>query len=285
MFGSLHPGSGETVPEFDAPYTRDGEDCVGNQTLHGIPEGFSETYEQILALDGALHYSSQGITFGYGLLELFLYLRVILRVGRQLRNDSAHLYELGGNAHILQHLLGYIAGCHYGQGDAAGEMPAAAIVLEIEILHCRSQVGVTRTGSGQQLAVVLRTSIVVEEHYGKGSACGHSVQHSAHQAGTVLLHTGRGSQPSRFAAGYFLHHLLFRNLQARKHSVYGASYHRSVGLPEDGDPENPAETVHSCSNIWLNSGNDLETQSSSSMTRGESAASEATFRAISIRWS
>ena len=112
-----------------------------------------------------------------------------------------------------------------------------------------------------------------------------TVQHSAHQAGTVLLHTGRGSQPSRFAAGYFLHHLLFRNLQARKHSVYGASYHRSVGLPEDGDPENPAETVHSCSNIWLNSGNDLETQSSSSMTSGESAASEATFRAISIRWS
>ena len=204
-------------------------------------------------------------------------------------------------------------------------MSASTWILKIVPLQCRCQVRMAWTRHGRELAVVRRLGIHVLEHYGKRSSCGAALIHAAHKHRHILLDTRSRSLRPALATAQVKRKLLSGQLDARRHAVQHHSDKLAMRLTEYRYPEFSSKCVHNylkssdtyvltnqcftectCSlltarsfnnlltysvltarlaNMSLNCGKDFATHVSSSMVIGPSAPREATFRAMTMRWS
>ena len=248
---------------------------MGNHGFHTVPEGFSQADGK--ALHRALHNSTQGITLGLGGLEG---IGPCSGIGQ-----TSHLYELRVELGKVEHLLGDDARCHYAQRDAAAEVTAAAGVVEAAELEVGGEIGMARTGMLTEAFVILTASVLVAEKDGERGAGSVTVVHAGDNLGEVVLHAGSSAQGSGLAAPEVCGEVFFTQGNPGKDTVYSYADTGAVRLTEYADSEFISKRIHSFSNNSLKWGNDLATQVTSSMTTGLSAPREATWRAITMRWS
>ena len=200
-------------------------------------------------------------------------------------------------------------------------MSAAARILIVIPFQCCCQVCMARTRHSCELAVVRRFRIHVPEHNRQRSTSGTSLIHTAHEHRPVLLYTRSRALGSALAAGQILHEVLLGQFDARLHAVQHHTDELAMRLTEYRHSEFSTECIHICfcyliihqrlthspcspltartfrkafnycnlrstaAKMSWNCGKDLATHASSSMVIGLSAPREATFRAMTMRWS
>ena len=164
-------------------------------------------------------------------------------------------------------------------------MATAARILETAVLELRRIVRMARTRDGLQGVIVLAPGVRILENDGERGARGVSFVHAAEDVRLVGLHAGRGTLRAAPAASDVRREIRFRERKARRHAVDDHADLLSVRFAEDAHSENPSKSIHSLSNKSKNPGNDFATQATSSMSTGPSAPREATFRAMTMRWS
>ena len=246
MLGALHPRSRESVAELYAAHPGDGENGVRDATLHRIPEGIPHTDSQ--PGHGAFDYAAQGIPLGGNCLDQGRPFGGILL--------PANLHQLGiycdvqllgsflGAVFGIQHLLRNHARRHYGKGQAAGEMSAAAGVVREIIFDIGHEVRVPRAGDGGELFVILALHVRIPEHNGDGSAGGIAVQHAAEYLGLVGFAAGSSAHRTGRPAGDVRCEILLFQRNVLRHSVQDHAYGRAVGFAENGNFEILSECVH-----------------------------------------
>jgi hypothetical protein len=275
VLAALHAGSGKTVPELNAADAGDGEYGMGNQGFHTVPEGFTQADGK--ALHRAFHNSTQGITLSLGGFEG-------VRPGGGV-GKTAYLAQLCVELGKIEHFLGDDTRRHYAQRNAAAEVAAAAGVVEAAELEVGGEIGVARAGMFTETLVVFAAGVLVAEKDGERRACGVPLIYAGDNLGEVVLYAGRGTQGSGLATPEVCGEVLFTQGNPGKDTVYGDTDARAVRLSEYADSEFITKCIHNFSNNSLKWGNDLATQVTSSMTTGLSAPREATWRAITMRWS
>ena len=169
--------------------------------------------------------------------------------------------------------------------QAAGEMAAAARILEAAVLEVRSIVRMAGTRDVQQGLVVLALRICIMKNDGERSAGRISVIDAAEDLRLIGLHARGRAFRAAPAAGDVRREIRLTEGNARREAVHDHADLLAVRFAENTYSEYVTKSVHSLSNKSLKPGNDLATQAVSSMSTGPSAPSAATLRAITIRWS
>ena len=177
MLGAFHPRCSESVAELYTTNAGDGKYGVRQATFHRIPERISHSNTQ--AGNGAFDDAAERISLCGNAFQQGIPLRGIL--------FASNFQKLGGNNNIqlLRILLGAVFGIqyllcnhscsHYGQGQTAGKMAAAAGIVRKIIFHVRHEIRMPGPGDGRELLVVLALHVGIPENYGKGRAGGVAV--------------------------------------------------------------------------------------------------------------
>ena len=169
--------------------------------------------------------------------------------------------------------------------QAAGEMAAAARILEAAVLEVRGVVRVARTRDVQQGLVVLAAGVRIVEDDGERGARRIAFIDAAEDLRLIRLHARGRALRAAPAAGDVRREIRLAERDARREAVHDHADLLAVRLAEDAYSEYVTKCVHSLSNKSLNPGKDLATQAVSSISTGPSAPSAATLRAITMRWS
>ena len=284
MFGTLHPGGGEAVAELHAADAGDGENGVREAGFHAVPEGLSEPGGD--AGNDALHDAAQRIAFLLRLVQGGVPLRLV--------GDSADFDEAGVTAELdaaaggagdgrEEEFLRDDAGRDDRERQAAGEMAAAARILEAAELEVRGVVRVARARDVQQGLVVLAAGVRIVEDDGERGAGRIAFVDAAENLRLIRLHARGRALRAAPAAGDVRREIRLAERNARREAVHDHADLLSVRLAEDAYSEDVAKSVHSLSNKSLKPGKDLATQAVSSISTGPSAPSAATLRAITMR--
>ena len=144
MLRTLHPGGGETVAEFDATDTRDGENRMREAGFDTVPERLAQSDGN--AFDPAFDHAAEGIAFGLGRRTGS---RPFGRVG-----PSADFAKTGIDASKMQQLFRHDTGGNDRNRHPATECSAAARVIEATELDLGRIVGMARTRSRHALIIL-----------------------------------------------------------------------------------------------------------------------------------
>ena len=284
VLGTFHPGGGEAVAELHAADTGNGEEGVREAGFHAVPEGLSEPGGD--AGNDALHDAAQRISFLLCLVQSGVPLRLV--------GDSADFDEPG----VAVELDAAAGGAGYGSekqflsdnagGDdrkrqTAGEMAAAARILEAAVLKVRGIVRMAGARDVQQRLVILAMGVRIVEDDSERSARRIAFIDAAEDLRLIGLHTRGRALRAAPATGDIRRKIRLAEGNARGEAVHDHADLLAVRFAEYAYSEDVAKSVHSLSNKSLKPGKDLATQAVSSMSTGPSAPSAATLRAITMR--
>ena len=279
-----HPAGGKPVAEFYAADAGNGEDGMRETGFHAVPERLTEPGGD--TAHDTFDDASQRIAILLRLVQGGLPFRLV--------SDSADFDETGVAAELNaaaggagdgreKQFLRDDTGGDDRERETAGEMAAAARVLEATVLEVRSVVRMAGTLDVQQGFVVLTVRVRIVENDGERSARRVAFLNAAEDVRFIRLHARSRAFRTAPAAGNVRRKVLLAERDARSQAVHNHSDLLSVRLAEDAYPEYLTECIHSLSNKSLKPGKDLATQALSSMSTGPSAPSAATLRAITMR--
>ena len=175
-------------------------------------------------------------------------------------------------------------------------MSSSTRIIEIQPLDTGSIVCMSRTRHIVKQLIITGFGVLIPENYSQWSTGSISVENTAQYLRLISLDSRRGSLRSALTAQNILGEIFFLKRDSGLNAVQHHAYPISVRFSEYRNPEFSTERIHLISNYLSylliifpksskNVGNDLVTQSVSSMTIGLSAPSSATLSAITIRWS
>ena len=141
---TLHSGRLESISEFYATDSRDGEDGVGNQGLDRVEKRLAKAYRK--AGGGALDHAAERVSRCGGFLEHF--------VPALLVRAASYADQFGFYVNPFEHLFGYHACGDYRKRYASGKMSAPSRVVCPVPFHCGHIVGVARTRHRIKLRIV-----------------------------------------------------------------------------------------------------------------------------------
>ena len=215
---SRHAGKGEAVAEGHAFDGGDGKQGVGEQALDGIEPRLAESRGN--AGDGGLQHAADAVAVfrrffngvfhgvsgvfvedGEGFFGKSRYIGVEVAEGAV--GDAGEFLQVGADAdaEAKQGALRDRARRDERGGEAAAEMPAAAVILEAVVLDEGGVVGVRGTRKGAGIVAALRIGIFDED--AQRRAGGMPFENAGDETERVLLDAGGGIPAAGAAKGEF----------------------------------------------------------------------------------
>ena len=259
MFGTLHRGSPESVPEFDSANSWNCEHRMSDLRLNAVPERLA--ISRIDGRDHTLHDRTQAVPF----LDCLIYrllpyrrdgalaaLSLIFVSHSQQRDASkfhnASLYSINRRiiqySSVFQNLLRHHSGSNHREGKAPRKMSAATRVLAVIPFKGGSKVCMPRTRHVRKQSIILRLGVRILKDDGQRRSRCVAFIHSTDDSWLVCLDTGRGTLRSALPAQDILSKVLLCQFKTGRNTVQHNSDEFAMRLTEYVYPEFSAECIH-----------------------------------------